>query len=318
MPPVTLMHPWEWPSRPWARVHIDHASPFLGKQFLVLIDAYSKWLEVTPVSSTSSTVTISCLQSIFATHGIPEVLVSDNGTSFTSAEFAEFTKRNGIRHITTAPYHPSSNGLAERAVQTFKAGMKKSTTPTSDVPTSVARFLFQYRITPHSVTGRSPAEMLMNRQPCSHLDLLHPNVEAKVIEEQVRQKLRYDGLSKERQFKVGDKVFVRKAPGLSTWLAGSIVAAKNSTSYQVVLEDGSELLRHVDHICHCYTKDTDNITSAAVHGDDWLPSSGDHQDMSTAAPLSGTSLDRSDHPQPPVRCSQRIRLPPDRFTPAAF
>ena len=124
-PTAAPMHPWEWPARPWTRIHIDYAGPFLGKMFLVVVDAHSKWLEVEIVPAATSAHTIQKLRSMFATHGLPELLVSDNGTAFTSVEFQEFLSRNGIRHLTSAPYHPSSNGLAERAVQTFKDNMKK-------------------------------------------------------------------------------------------------------------------------------------------------------------------------------------------------
>ena len=122
--PVPL-HPWEWPNRPWTRIHVDYAGPFMGKMFLVLIDAHSKWMEVQPVCSATSSNTISALRTIFATFGLPEILVSDNGSVFTSEEFRVFIKRNGIRHLTSAPYHPATNGLAERAVQIFKRALKK-------------------------------------------------------------------------------------------------------------------------------------------------------------------------------------------------
>ena len=117
LPPVA---PWKWPQRPWVRLHADYAGPFLGKMFLILVDAHSKWMEVKSVSAATSTQTIEHLRNIFATHGLPEMLVIDNGSVFTSSEFQDFTKRNGIRHVTSAPYHPASNGLAERVVQTFK------------------------------------------------------------------------------------------------------------------------------------------------------------------------------------------------------
>ncbi|XP_041379597.1 uncharacterized protein K02A2.6-like [Gigantopelta aegis] len=151
------MHPWEWPKRPWARIHIDHAGPFQGKIFLVVIDAHSKWLEVVVVPSTSSINTIRVLRTMFATHGLPEVVVTDNGTAFTSGEFQEFLKKNGIQHLRSAPYHPSSNGLAERGVQILKEGLKKITN--GDIETRLARLLYHYRITPHSTTGVSPAEL---------------------------------------------------------------------------------------------------------------------------------------------------------------
>ena len=119
------LHPWEWPSRPWARVHIDHAGPFQGKLFLLLVDAHSKWMEVHIVPSTSAEATIAKLRNIFATFGLPEQLVSDNGSSFTSTEFQKFLMEKGVKQILTSPYHPSSNELAERAVQTFKNAVKK-------------------------------------------------------------------------------------------------------------------------------------------------------------------------------------------------
>ena len=88
---------------------------------------------------------------MFATHGLPRVIVSDNGSVFTSNEFQEFMTKNGVRHIRTAPYHPASNSLAERAVQTLKEGLKKLSS--GDLETRLFRFLFQYRITPHTTTG---------------------------------------------------------------------------------------------------------------------------------------------------------------------
>jgi transposase InsO family protein len=84
---------------------------------MLLIDAYSKWLEVAKVKTANSTNTIEKLRSMFATHGLPDTVVSDNGTVFTSEEMETFLKENGIQHVRTAPYHPASNGQVERAVQ---------------------------------------------------------------------------------------------------------------------------------------------------------------------------------------------------------
>ena len=87
--------------------------------YLIVVDAHSKWLEVLPMT------TATALRTLFARFGIPESLVSDNGPQFTAAEFQLFCKQNGIHHIQVAPYHPASNELAERAVQTFKKGIQK-------------------------------------------------------------------------------------------------------------------------------------------------------------------------------------------------
>ncbi|VDH91898.1 Hypothetical predicted protein [Mytilus galloprovincialis] len=121
-PPEAPMHPWEWPSNPWSRIHIDYAGPLYGKMFLVCVDAHSKYLDVHVVNSATSANTIEKLRTMFAIHGLPESIVSDNGTPFASQEFQDFVQRNGIKHIRSSPYQPSTNGLAERAVQTFKEG----------------------------------------------------------------------------------------------------------------------------------------------------------------------------------------------------
>ncbi|XP_061594943.1 uncharacterized protein K02A2.6-like [Cololabis saira] len=126
LPAPAPLHPWEWPSKPWQRLHIDYVGPFMGHMFLILMDAHSKWMDAYPVTTSTSTITIECLRKSFSSQGIPETIVSDNGSCFVSAEFKDFLEKNGIEHITSAPYHASSNGCAERAVQTFKAMLKKA------------------------------------------------------------------------------------------------------------------------------------------------------------------------------------------------
>ena len=124
-PPCSPLHPWEWLGRPWSQVHVDYVRPFMGKMFLLIIDAHSKWMDIHCVNSATSSVTIDKMRSTFASHGLPEIVVSDNGSNFVSSEFKSFLQKNGIKHITSAPYHPSTNGLVELAVQTFKQGIKK-------------------------------------------------------------------------------------------------------------------------------------------------------------------------------------------------
>ena len=96
LPPNAPIHPWEWSERPWTHIHIDYVAPIRGKMVLIIVETHSKWLEALTVSATTSQLTIEKLRSIFATHGLREVLVSDNGSPFTSAEFAAFTEANDI------------------------------------------------------------------------------------------------------------------------------------------------------------------------------------------------------------------------------
>jgi len=153
MPTKTPLHPWEWVITPWQHIHIDYAGPFQNSMFLVVVDAHSKWLEVVPVSSTTLSSAIEVLRDLFARFGIPEQFVSDNGAQFISEEFQAFVRSNGIRHLMTAPYHPATNGLAERAVQTFKQVLRSMHQSSKPVKEKLAKFLIAYRNTPHSTTG---------------------------------------------------------------------------------------------------------------------------------------------------------------------
>ena len=99
--PIAPMHPWEWPGKPWSRIHLDYAGPFQGRMFLVMVDSHSKWLEVHVTHSASSAVTIEKIQTTFAALGLPETVVTDNGTCFISQEFQAFLKQNGIQHVRT-------------------------------------------------------------------------------------------------------------------------------------------------------------------------------------------------------------------------
>ena len=139
--------------------------------------------------------------------GIPQTIVTDNGTCFTSVDFESFLSDNGIHHLTTVPYHPVSNGLAEWAVQIVKKGLKKNKKGTSC--TRLSRTLFSYQITPQTTTSVSRAELLLKRQPRSKLDLLHPNLAERVERKQQSQKEQHDSRSKEREFSTGTKVWVR-------------------------------------------------------------------------------------------------------------
>ena len=138
--------------------YIDFAGPFMGKMFLIVVDAHSKWPEVITVPSTASQHTINVLMMLSSRYCLPEQIVSDNGPQFCSEEFACFMKENGIKHIFCSPYHPSSNGLAERFVQTFKQAMKASSQEEHSLSHRLTRFLLDYRATPHRTTNVSPAE----------------------------------------------------------------------------------------------------------------------------------------------------------------
>ena len=319
-PPKAPLHPWDWPVRPWARLHIDHAGPFMGKLYLIVVDAYSRWIDVCIVHSTSAEATIQQLRSLFAVHGVPEQLVSDNGTGFTSNEFSKFTQANGIKHIFTSPYHPASNGLAERAVQSFKHTVSKLS---GSMENRILHFLFKYRITPQTTTGLSPSELLMGRRLRSHLDLLHPDFSRKALKSQDKSS---EAKSLPRQFSIDDKLFARNYQGNEKWIPVRVVKITGPLSYRVITESGAVLRRHIDQLRVRLSEDQPHVDPAVSPpplDDCWIPI-GSSADVSHPQPGTSTLAARpptpSSSPAPvvppaPIRRSTRDRRPVNRYIP---
>ena len=125
---------------------VDYACPMAVKMLLLVVDTHSKWPEVVPMPS-STTGMIQALRDMLARWGIPEQLVSDNGPQFTSDEFRVFMQSNGVKHIRTAPYHPATNGAAERLVQTVKRALHTGLQRGTVLEHCLSSFLLQYQNT---------------------------------------------------------------------------------------------------------------------------------------------------------------------------
>ncbi|XP_055633484.1 uncharacterized protein K02A2.6-like [Toxorhynchites rutilus septentrionalis] len=174
-PTKATLESWPISARPWQRVHIDFAGPIDGYYYFVIVDAYSKWPEMFRSRSINTTATMDMLRETSSRFGNPESLVSDNGTQFTSERFQQFCHANGINHLRTAPYHPQSNGQAERFVDSLKRGLKKlSYGESSPTLEHLHTFLSVYRSTPNPNTpeSTSPAEAFLGRPVRNTLDLL--------------------------------------------------------------------------------------------------------------------------------------------------
>ena len=211
-PPQNNNVVWPTPARPWSRIHVDHF--FLeNKTCLVVVDALSKYIECEIVCSTSVDETIDALRLIFSRNGLCDILVSDNATSFTGEKFQQFLTNNGIQHVTSPPYCPSSNGQAERAVRTIKDLLKKNRCNQS-FKTRLSRILFQYRSTPHSVTQIAPAVALNNRKFVTIKDRLHPNFSLLDSSNCKPQQI--------TQYEVGQNVLVLNLREKPKWCQGKI------------------------------------------------------------------------------------------------
>ncbi len=125
-PPLAPFHLWEFPQEPWHHVHIDFAGPLEDRMFLVVVDAHSKWPEVAIMRTTTTEKTIKKLGEVFSHFGSPSKVVSDDRLQLVSQEMSAFLQANEVQHITSAPYYPATNCLAERFVQTLKHALKAS------------------------------------------------------------------------------------------------------------------------------------------------------------------------------------------------
>lgn len=112
--------------------------------YVVMVDYYSKFLEISHLPNSRSKTVVNHIKPNLARYGTPEIVVSDNGSEFSSYEFQEFAKYYGFKHTTAAPRYPQSNGLAKRAVQTAKNILTKAKSEKDDFHLS----LLAYRNTP--------------------------------------------------------------------------------------------------------------------------------------------------------------------------
>ena len=249
-PPKYPVHPWMVPENPWSRVHVDHAINFLGSNWLVMVDAYSKYPCIHATTSTSTKSTIDLLEQDFAHFGYPHTIVSDNATTFKSDEFQAWCRERGIIHLTGAPYHPATNGAAERLVQTFKQALKKSSLPPR---AALQEFLMQYRRTPLTI-GYSPSELLNGRQIRTKIDTLLPSPVHEAQEQQARQVTKSQTVTKvEYVYQVGSPCYAlycgprrNKEP---RWVAATVTKVYGSRNVNVrVYPKGPIWRRHVDQL----------------------------------------------------------------------
>ena len=246
-PPLAPLHPWEFPQRRWQRIHIDFAGPVEDRMLLVAVDAHSKWPEVAIMRSTTTGKTIEKLGEMFSRFGFPEQLVSDNGPQFVSQEMAGFLQANGVQHITSAPYHPATNGLAERFVQTLKHALKTSQGQ-GTLHQRLHHFLQTYRSSPHAATKVSPASLMLMGEMRTTFDLLKPaTVRDTVLGQQEKQVHHREKRARDRVFTPGESVLARNYRGEPKWVPATVLSQTGPVSYTVQMEN-QIWRRHVDQL----------------------------------------------------------------------
>ncbi|XP_064475582.1 uncharacterized protein K02A2.6-like [Ornithodoros turicata] len=349
------LHPWTYPTRVWQRVHVDFAVKE-GINLFVLVDSYSKWIEVRCLSTATAARTTDTLRAIFAAYGYPEELVSDNGPQFIAQEFADFTRGLGIRHTRTPPYHAASNGAAERLVQTTKTILLKQvlhdnmTGQRRTLHQRLDDFLLAYRNTANSVTGRTPAELFLKRQPRVKLSLLKPDfVKDMRTKQEQNAARRNEHRGRATQFTVGEIVYVKTTRGEPlAWEEATVVQQVSEATFLVKVNNQLRYV-HSDHLKPRWARASptsfrhDRGTSAmdeAPSGSQNLPTTplyGDRTSSDTSsdtqAPVEGdgatplaptepavqpganvtSDVDVTNPHSEPLRRSSRRRQPPERF-----
>lgn len=240
----------ELPNLPYEKIAMDIMT-FNNNDYLVVIDYYSKWIDVCHLKSKTTNEIISHLKQLFSIHGIPKFIISDN-MPFGSFEFKEFARNWNFKNITSSPNYPKSNGEAEKAVHIAKQMLKKCCDKNEDL--SIA--LLEYRCTPVPSLNATPSELLMSRLlrtklPVSNLKLT-PRVQNGTLEKLRKNQEKYKNYhdrtakSKIQSFKPNQNVVMRKE---NNWVPGKIVRHANEPrSYYVKNESGNILRRNAIHL----------------------------------------------------------------------
>ncbi|XP_058448901.1 uncharacterized protein K02A2.6-like [Malaya genurostris] len=244
-PPKFSCHHWEYPQGPWQRIHVDYAGPIADSMLLIVVDAYSKWVEVRVTSTSTTEATVGILDELFCSYGVPTTLVSDNGPQFTAREFKHFLQMSGVKfHKFSAPYHPATNGQAERYVQTVKQALKAMGTTKSTLKKNINEFLCQYRRTAHSETTESPAKLFLGRNIMTRLDLVRPLDASTRITE--KQKANFN--TSFRSFTPGQQIyFISGNNRMDKWIPG-VISKQLGDLHYIIEYHGKHIKRHVDQI----------------------------------------------------------------------
>lgn len=245
--------PWRCEEKAWSRIHLDFAGPINGVFLLVIVDAFSKWIEVFTTKSPNAQFTLSKLYETCSRFGFPETIVSDNGVQFTSEKFKAFVDAHDIRHVLTSPGFPATNGQAESAVKVIKKGVKAALNSSSskDIKQIVNEFLFDYRSTPHTATMESPAKLLLKREVRNRLSLIKPPTIVETMEENQRKQVENHKGTTAREFSIGNQVWARDYtnPNKKGWMMGRIRRVLGRRNYLIeISSSGRCIKRHVDQL----------------------------------------------------------------------
>ncbi|KAL8580396.1 hypothetical protein ACOMHN_020873 [Nucella lapillus] len=306
------------PDRPFQRVGIDICE-LKGAHYLVSIDYYSRYIEISFLPQITSQVVIMKLKDCFARHGIAETVVSDNGRQFTSNEFQKFAAEWNFKHVTSSPHFPQSNGQAESGVKTAKAILKQK---------DPFLALLTYCSTPIPSLGYSPAELALGRKlrttlPTHPKTLTPHTVDPETVRERdvaakQKQKQHHDqhtGSQYLPELRPGDPVLI-KCNGEKTWQQPGEVVKKSAPRSYVVKTAGGELRRNRKHLRLRTSKfnsttDNGNVVPTSTYQFALLPGSRPQAELQPDLQQPPEAEPQPDLQQPPAAVLPDIASPSD-------
>lgn len=306
------------PSGPWEDIAIDYLGPLPGGQhLLVIVDCYSRYLEICEMTCIDSTETIGRLREVFGRFGIPSLIKADNGPQFASEEFRTFCSDYGIQLVNTIPYWPQMNGQVERQNRSILKRLRIAQDLGKDWRKELHEFLLVYHATNHTTTGEAPSKLMFGRRIKTRL----PQVPVYFDDEAVRD---FEGLQKEKgksysdrkrraaysEIQEGDNVFVKRMKKNH-----KLEADYSPEEYEVIRKRGSDVVVRSRLSGKEFRRNVTHLKKIPVSPDDPQPSSSketDHitQDYSTDAET--PDPETVQRQEEPIR-GQRERQQPTKF-----
>lgn len=317
---------WSESKYPFERIHLDFFY-INGINFLIIVDSYSKFVDVSQMKSYIGNNLIKKLEHFFSVYGLPGTIVTDNGPPFNSNVFATYCKCNDIILMHSPPYHPQSNGLAERNVQTTKKVIIKfcmGKEKELNLQEKIDKYLYNSRNTPSITTGRTPNEMIFSYKPKIVLDVLNDKnflnenvIKSKELgSKNVKENKKTNNveIKKVPKFKVGENLLYQNHfKHWIKWIPAKVMKVLSTLTYLIEVNGYIRFVQ--ENQLRRYTKGNKNLFEHKVYPRNVLD---DFDKLPEKEPIKEKSdnihVNVNSGKLPELRTSTREKRKPDRFT----
>ena len=249
--PKEPLKPHNTPDYPWQTVATD-LFMWEGQDFLITVDYYSKYFEVQKLPSTKASTIIAKLKSIFARHGSPETVISDNAAMYTCELFSDFAREWNFTHVTISAKHSQSNGMVEKSVGICKKIFTKAKADGKDPYLGLLEFR-----TSKNKLGYSPSQLIFSRRLRSNIPVIRDQLLPETPNrEEVKEKIQTSKKDQKKYFdrhaqplkplEIGESARIQQSD--NTWKPAVVTEKHNERSYSVKTEDGAVYRRNRRHL----------------------------------------------------------------------